>query len=281
LGEDTYFMLNLGHSHSARDNSDPHFLHGALPPGLSRDAFAAFDPWDYENDSLELGRASWEQRLLDERQSQVTFSELLAQLTNLGLALDVLGSAVQLVRDEGRHVELCRRMVAVLGGRGHLREERHPVRSDPSVPLLRSVVRTVVSSLCVVETFSMRMLAAARETTEDWLAREVITCLAADEAEHSRFGWRLLSQLLPLLSEEEREESVSTLPELLEESEQKLLIPEWGFPEYESPFPAGLFVTAPLHPFGFLPQKVRNQVFHDTLECDILDRFELLGLAVR
>ena len=54
--------------------------------------------------------------MLDEYRSQVAFTDLLANMTTAGFAFDLLGVAVRVVRDELRHVELCRRMINVLGG---------------------------------------------------------------------------------------------------------------------------------------------------------------------
>lgn len=266
-------MLNLARSQSACDVLHQRFLDDALPKEVSRAAFEAFKPSAYDRESLELGRVAWEMRTLDEYRSQVAFTELLMELTEMGFAFDILGTAVRVVRDEARHVELCRRMVAVLGGSETIPGEPTWVRSDPTQPLMRRVVRTVIGSLCVGETFSVRMLAAVRDTTIDPLTRNVVTCLAADESIHSQFGWTVLEALAPHLSEEDRADIDATLPYFLGASEVMVV--------RSAPQAEESLATAPTNPFGFMNDKERARVFYDTLERDILRRLDALGIHGR
>src|SRR5262245_23765448 len=104
-------MLNLERTGCALDGWHQRFVDDALPPELSAAAFSALSARAYPEEDRRAGCAAWELRALDEYRSQVGFTELLMELTELGFAFDVLGVAVRIVRDEARHVELCRRMV--------------------------------------------------------------------------------------------------------------------------------------------------------------------------
>jgi len=267
-------MLNLENTGSALDGLHRRFLDDAFPPELSTAAFSALSERSYTEEERQDGRAAWELRALDEYRSQVGFTELLMELTELGFAFDVLGVAVRIVRDEARHVELCRRMVRALGGSGVIDQDPVYVRSDPAQPLMKRVLHTVVGSLCGGETFSVRILAAVREETRDPTARAVVTCLAADESIHSQFGWTLLRLLVPHLSDSDRAEISELLPGVLAACESLMTRPDTSGGEHA-------LAAATVNPFGCLSDRRRNEVFHDSLERDVLRRFAELGFDAR
>ena len=80
-------------------------------------------PWDsfdisaYDNRVVELGRRAWLMRTMDEYRSMLGFAELQYIATELHAPLDVISCAGRVVRDEIRHVEMCGRMLELLGGR--------------------------------------------------------------------------------------------------------------------------------------------------------------------
>src|SRR5262249_34625565 len=125
-------MLDLRSASRVLGKFHDRFHDDALPSDLSLEAFAAFDRGAYDAASLEWGLGAWQARLLDEYRSQVAFTDLLLQLTELGFSFDVLGTAVRVVRDEARHVELCRRMVHALGGDDIIPGEPGYVNPDKS-----------------------------------------------------------------------------------------------------------------------------------------------------
>ncbi|HEY4003420.1 MAG TPA: hypothetical protein VGO93_31420 [Candidatus Xenobia bacterium] len=116
-----------------------------------------FDVTQFDPLELERGQAIWRGRALDEYRSQVGLTEFLSEMTELGLPFGALGSGARVVRDEVRHVELCRRMLTVLGAGKMVPGEPQWVRSDKRLPV--------------------RMLNAARERTEETLAKAAMTCL--------------------------------------------------------------------------------------------------------
>jgi hypothetical protein len=269
-------MLDLAPRSSTLDAFHQRFLDDAFPPELSRAAFAAFDAGAYDAPLRARGVRAFQLRALDEYRSQVAFTELLAELTEMGFSWDVLGTAVRIVRDEARHVELCRRMIAALGGGDRVPGEPRWVRSDKRLPVRARVLRTIVGSLCIGETISVRMLAAGRDATVDPLARALATCLTADESVHGRFGWAVLELMAPGLDDAERELLWERIPRWLA-STGASMVPAVAAPAAAAPV-AGRAARPP-SPFGSLPAGRRAEVFADALERDVLRRFAELDIA--
>jgi hypothetical protein len=179
------------------------FVEETLPDELKLAAFEAFDPSAYDDEQLSRGRRAWQLRALDEYRSLAAFADLLALLARMGAASDLIGTCARLVRDEDRHVELCRRMVRALGGDDVMPGE--PMFTTPTTGSeLARVLHHVAGSLGVGETYSMMVLAEMRDRTEDALARAVVEQIARDESLHSRFGWVALRALYPDLDEDAR-----------------------------------------------------------------------------
>lgn len=244
------------------------FFDETLPPGLSTKAFAAFDARRYDEETLAWGVESWQLRTLDEYRSQVGFSEFLLEATDLGCAFDTLTAAVRLVRDESRHVELCRRLVVALGGTDALPGEPRWVRSDKRESLAVRVVETVAGSLCIGETLSTAMLAATRKVTKDPLAKAVVTALTRDESFHGQLGWALLPQLWPVLSAKEQRRVTKRIAADLEVAHELVFEGCDGDDRDE-----------PRNPFGHLKNAERKVVYERALERDVLRRFRALGLG--
>lgn len=271
-------MLNLNITQSALSTFHMKFLDGDLPDDLSLAAFQRFDKSAYDEEALARARVAWGLRTLDEYRSQVAFTELLSRLTQTGFAFDILGTAVRVVRDEARHVELCKRMLMAVGGSPVIDGTPRFVRSDQRLPLRSQIIQTVVGSLCIGETVSVRLLAAVRDHTVDPLARAVVTCLTADESIHSRFGWTLLSLMVPHISTAERQVINQRLPIYLGSTAAVASGPGTSAPPGESPHP---LATAAANPFGSLPVKARREVFFESLENDIFRNFDELGIDAR
>ena len=263
-------MLNLASIDRGLSVVQRHFFDEALPPSLSAKSFAAFDGGRYDEETLTWARESWQLRTLDEYRSQVGFTEFLMEVTQLGCAFDTITAAVRVVRDEARHVELCRRLVVALGGTDEIPGQPKWVRSDASEPLPLRVVLTITGSLCIGETLSTAILAATRKVTKDKLARDVVTALTRDESFHGQLGWTLLPQLLPMLSVKEQRRVRARIADDL--SSSKALIFE-GCEDDDS--------RVSRNPFGHLKNAERAVVFEQALERDVLRRFRELGLVKR
>lgn len=261
-------MLDLRAIDGALDTFHQRFQDDSLPESLSREAFAAFDKRRYDAATLDWGVRAWQLRTLDEYRSQVAFTELLHELTQLGCSFDIVGTAVRVVRDEARHVELCRRMVVALGGADQIPGTPDYNVSNKAMPLQLRVVSTIVGSLCIGETLSAAMLAAVRTETVDPLAKAVVTTLTADESIHGRFGWSVLPYFVPHLSADERATLEQVVPQALAGAEEAMVPKDLSEPE------------GPRNPFGSLGPKRRLEVYRKALEEDVLPRLRGLGLLL-
>jgi hypothetical protein len=270
-------MLDLRSTSRVLGKYHDRFQDDMLPKELSLQAFAAFDRGAYDAASLDWGLGAWQARLLDEYRSQVAFSDMLLQLTELGFSFDILGTAIRVVRDEARHVELCRRMIHALGGDDIIPGDPAYVNPDKSLAPMLRVLQTTVGFLCIGETISLRLILGVRNMTIDPLARRLITCLAADESLHSSFGWNLLEVLTPVLSADERawvNESLSPFFGAVKD----IVRASAGSEVSEAAEPLS---SAPPNPFGYLSARDRMDVFDEAMRRDILPRFETLGFAAR
>lgn len=263
-------ILHLGAADSGLATNQRRFFDEALPEALHAKSFEAFDPSRYDEDTISWARESWQLRTLDEYRSQVGFTEFLFELTELGCAFDTLTAAVRVVRDEARHVELCRRLVNALGGTDEIPGEPKWVRSDSAEPLRVRALQTLTGSLCIGETLSTALLAATRDVTEDPLAREVVTALTRDESFHSQLGWTLLAQLWPVLNAREKKRVEKRITMDLE-SAREAVFEGCDFDDTESP----------RNPFGHLKNAERTKVYEKSLERDVLRRFDKLGIKVK
>lgn len=241
-----------------------------LPPELSAQAIEREAKRRMPSAVRAAGLRVWRHRTLDEYRSQVAFTEFLSEATELGCSYDILTAAVRLVRDEARHVELCRRMVAAFGGDDVVPGAPSYIRSDKSLPLFERVLATTVASLCVGETFSVAFLVASRDQAQHALSRVALEQLAKDESIHSQLGWRLLPMLWPLAPKAAHRYLTRALGPLLEFSWEALF---GGLDPKAKPGPRGAF--------GDLLPEERQQVWDRALEHDVVNRFEALGLPAR
>lgn len=261
--------LNLSSGDDGLAINQRRFFDEGLPLDVKLEAFEAFDRSAYDEETLEWARGSWELRTLDEYRSQVGFTEFLFELTQLGCAFDTLTAGVRVVRDEARHVELCRRLVKALGGTDFIPGEPTWVRSDQSESLRVRVVETLTGSLCIGETLSTALLAATRDVTVDPLAKGVVTALTRDESFHSQFGWTVLAQFWPVLTAKEKKIVIARIRMDLESAEEAV------FENCDDDD-----TDVPRSPFGHLKNAERTRVYEKSLERDVLRRFRALGIRV-
>src|SRR5687767_742605 len=109
-------MLDLRFATKATAVFHRRFTDDGLPEELGASVYAAFDRGAYDEVVVERGRNAWRGATLNEYRSLAAFVDLLADMTKMGFPFDVLSTAARVVRDEARHVEICRRMVEALGG---------------------------------------------------------------------------------------------------------------------------------------------------------------------
>ncbi len=131
----------------------------------------------------------WAARARDEQRAVVGMTQLLADMARDGAPADVIAAGARVVDDETRHVDLCKRIAEAMSPAQRI-EHKPPSLPPSSKREVRArVAMQVASLLCVGETLSMAMLAAAREECADPEIERALTHLLADESIHSRFGW--------------------------------------------------------------------------------------------
>ena len=234
----------------------------SLPETLSEAAFARFDASQYPAGTLAWGREAWEARLCDEYRSQVALTQLLADLTAEGFAFDVLGAGIRVVRDEARHVELCRRMVRALGGNDEVEGEVAHVTAQGETGLDR-VLDLTLGFLCIGETLSARLIGAVRAKATDPLAAAVLTQMLADESIHGQFGWTVLELIAPVLTPKQRATVRRRVPKLLAQMKQAVADSAGD--------------GSASNPFGALGAKARQAVYRRCVAKDIAPRLKRLG----
>jgi hypothetical protein len=255
-------VLDLRSAHRVTRQVHLRFQAEALPETLSEAAFARFDPSAYPARTIAWARAAWEARLCDEYRSQVALTQLLADLTQEGFSFDVLGAAIRVVRDEARHVELCRRMVLALGGSDLIDGEVAHVTAEGDTGVER-VLDLTLGFLCIGETLSARLIGAVRAKATDPLAHAVLTEMLADESIHGQFGWTVLELLTPVLTTAQRRAVRRRIPRLLKA--MKAAVDDSAGDGSSS------------NPFGALSGKDRTKVFERCVAKDVRPRLERLG----
>jgi hypothetical protein len=243
------------------------FFDEQLEPSLQVTAFAAFDASLLDPNVRHWALTAWQGRTLDEYRSQVAFTALLGELTSLDLPFDVLAGAVRVVRDEARHVELCRRLVRALGGSNRIPGAPNFVTPPLSWSVLRRALRGVAGSLCLGETVSAAILGATLKHTSDPLTHAVLELLTRDEAFHSDFGWRVLPVLWARAGERERAWHLRQLQLDLRQVERLLQAEPVDDRDH------------PRNPFGHLKRHERSAVFGAALKR-VRSRFAKAGLAL-
>jgi hypothetical protein len=185
---------------------------------LDRDELPAPDLARASDDDREIGRRAWASRIVDEYRSVVVFGELFSLLAAVPAPLPALATVQRLIADELRHVQLCIKVVAWLGGLGALELELTGLGLPPS-PLSPGAraLEVVSRELIVAETESLHALRAYRDATTDPGVRAVMDTIVKDELTHARAGHELAAILGSLLP---ADELAALEPELRETMEQ-------------------------------------------------------------
>lgn len=222
---------------------------------------------------VERARRSWVLRTLDEYRSLTAFSELLGELAEMRAEVDIIGCAARVVRDEARHVDLCRQVVEGLGGfRG---DEPAPtyVNSEKRLPVRARVLRTMAYSMCIGECISVAMIRGVREGATDTRARATLTVMLADESFHGRFGWWFLEHERARMTPAEVELIERGLPSVFAAVEQ-------GAIGNVSGHASARRVFRPT-PFGSMSPDARREAFERCIGDVVIPGFERLGFGAR
>ncbi|MEZ4474798.1 MAG: hypothetical protein R3F60_29210 [bacterium] len=160
--------------------------------------FAAFDPTRYAPSLLARAQGVWIGRVHSEFRSLQILTRFLAELTAAGEAVDVYAGAVDLIRDEARHVGLCHDLCVALGAPPTLPDP--PTLVDPpeflAAPAPQRALATAVTMLLVNETLSVAWLTDLAERCADPVIGAVLRATVADEEGHDAYGFEYVRRAL-------------------------------------------------------------------------------------
>jgi hypothetical protein len=151
-------------------------------------------------------RRTWSGRMVNEHGSARVFDALAAQLAAAGMRAEIVAECKGFAAEERLHGILCGGVVEALGGEARAEiAEDVPFPEHEDVPALEGALRNLLSISCLSETVAVSLIGAERLEMPDGELRDVLTRIYADEVGHARFGWRLLGELAPALSAEQRQ----------------------------------------------------------------------------
>ena len=237
--------------------------------------WSAFDASSYSPALVEHARRHWAGRAVAEYQSTAQFAQLMHRLTLIGAPVELIGAATRLITDECRHAELCAKMADLLGGRlGYdvpargmsiLDEER-----DPWI----AIAKTVLNVCCFGETLSIPMLEALTIVASDPTPQAIARQIASDEEYHSRYGWEVMTWLMPRLDDDQRARLKASLPPMLSHFERVCA----GSPDMLEALAGQEIEIEPEDPnLGTLTDEQYAAIFYHTLDAQILPSLEALG----
>lgn len=153
----------------------------------------------------ESARATWLERMVNEHESSSVFEALSAQLRAAGFGEAPAEACLEFAREEREHGVLCGAVVEALGGEALAPSRAHPdYPRHPEVDAREAALRNVLSVCCLSETVAVALIGAERIEMSEGPLRELLTRILADEVGHARFGWTLLREVAPTLSEASR-----------------------------------------------------------------------------
>lgn len=171
-----------------------------------RDEAACFVPelGDYDVRLRGAALATWRGRMLNEYASATVFENLAEQLDACGFESAHAATCLGFAREERRHGVLCGAVVTALGGEARAElPARTPYPAHRDAPPRAAALRNVLHICCLSETVAVSLIGAERLEMPPGPLRELLTRIYADEIGHARFGWTLLEQVAPTLSDDE------------------------------------------------------------------------------
>jgi hypothetical protein len=143
-------------------------------------------------------RQVWSERLRTEFRSIQIMARFLEEVVGAGDPLDVYAGAIELVRDEVRHTEICFSVCRALGAEPRLPD---PVAlRDPApfleAPMAERALHTAIAMLAINESLSVAFLRDLQSRCEHPPMKRVLDATLDDEASHEAFGWTYVEKSL-------------------------------------------------------------------------------------
>ncbi|MCB9548310.1 MAG: ferritin-like domain-containing protein [Myxococcales bacterium] len=165
--------------------------------GISID-FGRFDASAHDPALLVRARRVWLERLHSEFRSLQIVTRFLAELTAAGEPVEIYAGAVDLIRDEARHVGLCHDLCGALGVTPTLPDP--PALVDPpeflAAPAPQRALATALTMLLINETLSVAWLTDLAERCADPVVGAVLRATVEDEAGHDAYGFTYVQRAL-------------------------------------------------------------------------------------
>lgn len=217
--------------------------------------------------------ATWIGRMNNEYGSARVFDVLSEQLAAAGLSDDVVRECKGFAAEERMHGVLCGAVVESLGGEAIADIDDSgevPRHEDASSPL-EAVLRNLLSISCLSETVAVSLIGAERIEMPEGELRELLTRIYADEVGHSRFGWRLVRELMPRVDEATRLRLGEYLAVAFEHLETHEIA---HLPLASNPPPEAVAL-------GMCSGRDAQRLFYATVEEVIVPALETYGLPAR
>jgi hypothetical protein len=145
-------------------------------------------------------RKTWLGRMVNEHASAEVFDGLARQIRRAGLDEELARECEGFAAEERFHGVLCGAVVEAACG-----EARAPAPERDELPLHDDVAphealaRNLMSVCCLSETAAVALIGAERLRMPEGSLRALMSRIYGDEVGHARFGWHLLSRLVPAL----------------------------------------------------------------------------------
>jgi hypothetical protein len=215
---------------------------------------------------------TWRGRMINEHSSARVFDGLAVQFEAAGIH-DVVEEVRGFAAEERRHGVLCGAVVEALGGeaRAEVPEgDEFPAHEDAETAL-EAALRNMLSICCLSETVAVSLIGAERIEMPAGELRDLLTKIYADEVGHSRFGWRTLGRLAPILDDATKER----LGDYLEVAFPHLVEHELAhLPLASQPPPEGVA-------YGLCSGSDARALFMDTVHAVIIPGLEAHGIPAR
>ena len=220
----------------------------------------------------DAAQETWRGRMVNEYASATVFEELARHLGRAGFASTVTGACAGFADEERRHGVLCGAVVEALGGTAQAcLPPARPFPPHSDVTAMEGAIRNLLSVSCLSETVAVALIGAERLEMPEGPLRDLLTKIYADEVGHARFGWRLVSAIVPSLDRDAR----VRLSKYLVVALAHLKKHELGhLPLQSSPPAEGAAL-------GLCSGHDARTLFYETIDAVILPRLEDLGLAAR
>lgn len=232
-------------------------------------------------EALDVARLVWHRRVVNETRSVELARKMRQLLASMSAFADCFDEAlVRLENDEAAHVELATNVLQKLDMPSFTIPADATTIVLPNEPRVVSLMRLVVTGLCICESVSASRFASVREHTDLDGYRACIDLFYRDELTHAELGFVLLPHVARALHDEMGSDQGKSL--LLEEMRSTLgqmdrvvglnFEREGGLPP-PRPQPK-------MNP-GVVEPAVDAAAFYRSMHDDVLPRLESLGFSAQ